>query len=482
MKKIIIPILTMLLWQGATAQTSLSLYYMDNVPQVSILNPARQPRCNMYIALPSVSFRGESNIKESELFQNVDGQWHSFLDNPFDYSDLNKRFKNGARINTQSHINLAQIGIRKEGSSLSVGIAERIDASMSLPTAFVTMLDKGFADGTTLDFSNMSMDLNIYREISLGYTIAATDQLTIGGRFKFLSGFATLKTDISKFEITSGREQWVFDVNSSVSMSFPLKINTAADGSFGIDSVEMKNLSGDDWIDKAFIGIKNPGVAIDFGAEYVINENFKASAAINDLGVILWTDDMNTIHSNCSYTFSGVDMDLEDFLSSGTDMSQMITEITDSVKNALKNTLSHDKFTTKTRPNLYIGGEYTPSYNMSIGLVSQTTFWKNCVTQNFNLSVNLKPYTFVGLMTGLNLDTKGCCTADFGMSFNFGPFQYYLMTNGIPVAYRRLTVDGSKMPVPYNICDFTVSTGLNIVLGAKGFKDKAMSNQSTSKF
>ena len=136
MKKIIIPILAMLLWQGATAQTSLSLYYMDNVPQTSILNAARQPRCNMFIALPGVSFRAESNIKESELFH----------DKVFDYSDLNKRFNKGARIHTQTYINVAQVGLRKEESALTVGIAERIDASVSLPTAVVTMLDKGFAD------------------------------------------------------------------------------------------------------------------------------------------------------------------------------------------------------------------------------------------------------------------------------------------------------------------------------------------------
>ena len=480
MKKIIIPILAMLLWQGATAQTSLSLYYMDNVPQTSILNAARQPRCNMFIALPGVSFRAESNIKESELFQNVDGEWHSFLDKAFDYSDLNKRFKKGARINTQTYINVAQVGLRKEESALTVGIAERIDASMSLPTAFVTMLDKGFADGTTLDFSNMRLDMNIYRELSLGFSIAATEQLTVGGRFKFLSGFASVKTDISKFEVTSGRDQWLFNVNSSVSMSYPLTINKAADGTFAIDSVETKDLSASEWVNKAVWNFKNPGVALDLGAEYKINENFKASAALNDLGVILWTDDMNTIHSNCSYTFDGVDMDLDDFLSDGTDFGNMISEVTDSIKSALTNTVSHDKFTTRTRPNLYLGAEYTPSYNMSFGFVSQTTFWKKSVSQNFNLSVNLKPYTFVGVTTGLNLDTKGCCTADFGFSLNLGPIQYYLMTNGIPIAYRRLKIDGSTTFAPYNVCDLTISTGFNIILGAKGFNDKAMN--STSKF
>ena len=471
----------MLLWQGAKAQASLSLYYMDNIPQTALLNPARQPRCNMYIALPNVTFRAESNVKESELFQKVDGEWHSFIDKAFDYNKLNKRFKNGARLNSQISTNILQVGFHGKEGTLSVGLAERIDMCATLPSAFITMLDKGFPDGTRLNFSNMRLNMNVYRELSLGYSINATEQLVVGSRFKLLSGFATLKTDIERFEVISGREQWTFDVNSSVSMSYPLKINSAADGTFAIDSIEMKDLSGSEWLSKS-LGFQNPGIAIDFGAEYTFNKNFKVSAAVTDLGVILWTNDMNTIHSKSSYTFTGVDMDLDDFLSEGTDFGKMISEVTDSVKTALTNTVSHDKFTTGPRPNLYIGGEYTLSHNMSIGFVSQTTFWKGSISQNFNLSANFKPYNFASLMTGLNLDVKGCCTADFGFSLNIGPIQYFLMTNGLPIAYRRLNIDGDKIPVPYNVCDLTISTGLNIILGAKGFKDKTMTNQSSSKF
>ena len=475
MKRYIIPILAMLLWQGAAAQTSLSLYYMENVPQSSLLNPARMPRCNVYVALPNLTFRAESNIKESELFQNVNGQWHSFIDKDFDYNDLNKRFKNGAHINTQMSYNFLSVGWRTERSFWTVGITEHVNADASLPTAFVTMLDKGFSDGTRLDFSNMRLDMSIYRELAVGYSIALTDQLTVGGKFKFLSGFASIKTDITRFDVTAGREQWTFDVDGSVSMSFPLKINTAADGSIAIDSIEMKSLSGADWVNKSVLGIKNPGVAIDLGAEYTIDNNLKVSASLTDFGGILWSDDANTFSSKCSYKFEGVEMDLDDFLSDGTDMSQMITEVSDSVKTALTTTASSKSFTSGVHPNIYIGGEYTPLHFLSVGLVSQTTFWKKSVAQNFNLSVNLKPYTFVGFMTGLNIDTKGCCTADLGFSLNLGPVQYYLMTNGLPVTYRRLTIDGSKMMVPYNVCDLTISTGLNIVVGTKKLKEKMLS-------
>lgn len=50
------------------------------------------------------------------------------------------------------------------------------------------------------------------------------------------------------------------------------------------------------------------------------------------------------------------------------------------------------------------------------------------------------------------------------------------MTNGIPIAYRKYNIDGSRFTAPYNACDFNISTGLNLIFGAKGFKDKPMVN------
>ena len=475
MKKYIISILTILLWQSSIAQTSLSLYYMDNVPQSSLLNPARQPRCNAYVSPISMTFRAESNIKESELIQNVDGKWRSLIDNAFDYTDINRRFRNGARVNSQVSINLMNVGWHGAKGYWSVGMAERINASATLPTAIFTMLDKGFSNGTRLDFSSLRLNMNVYREISAGYSIALTDQLTIGGKLKFLTGFTSLKSNITKFSVTSGREQWDVDINGSLSASFPIKISKEDDGSIAIDSIEMKDLSVGEWLNKALIGIKNPGVAVDFGVEYAIDKNFKVSAAVTDLGLIFWADDANTIKSKCTYTFNGLEMDLDEFLE-GTDFSKMISETGDSVKNSLSTSVSYKPFLTGVNPNIYLGSEYTPLHFLSVGLVSQTTLWRGGVSQNFNLSLNVKPYKFFGMMTGINLDIKGCCTADFGFSLNLGPVQYYLMTNGLPIAYRKLTIDGDKLFVPYNVCDLSISTGLNFVFGAKGFRDKSMVN------
>ena len=465
----------LLLWYNATAQPSLSLYYMESVPQSSLLNPARQPRCNMFVTIASMSFHTETNIKASRLFQNVDGDWNFLTDKNFDYAIIKRRFRNGARLNNQLSIEVANVGWRGGRGYWSVGISERFEASAALPSALFTMLDKGLPDGTRLNFSSLRINANAYHEFALGYSLKLTDELAVGVRAKYLSGITAARTDIPKFSITTGRDQWTIDLDASVSASFPIEVNTDTDGSFTLDSVEMQDLDLRKTLKFVMPGIRNPGAAVDLGMEYTFNKNFKMSASVSDLGLIFWTDETNTVKARGNFEYSGAETNLDDFLD-GTDIGGLVTDMVDSLKNSLTTGVSHKMFTTFVHPNVYVGGEYTPLHFLSFGLVSRTTFWKRSVSQNFGLSLNVKPYKFFSVMTGLNVDIKGCCTGDFGFSLNLGPLQYYLMTNGLPIAYRRYNIDGSKIFAPNNVCDVNISTGLNLIFGAKGYKDKPMVN------
>lgn len=465
----------LLLWYNASAQPSLSLYYMESVPQSSLLNPARQPRCNMFITVASMSLHTETNIKESKLFTKVNDEWNFITDKNFDYADIKHRFKRGARLNNQMSIELGNVGWRDRNGYWSIGISERFEASAALPSALFTMLDKGLPNGTQLKFNSLRINACAYHEFAVGYSVKLTENLTVGGRAKYLSGITSIRTDIPRFSVNTSRDQWDIDIDASISASFPIEVKTDDDGSISIDSIEMKDMDLHEALKFALPGIRNPGAAIDLGMEYTINKNFRVSAAVTDLGLIFWTGNTNTVKTEGAFTYTGTDIDLDAFLD-GTDTGELLTDLADSLKNSLTTSVSHKYYTTSVHPNIYIGSEYTPLHFLSIGLVSRTTFWKSSISQNFNLSVNVKPYKFFSVMTGLNADIKGCCTADLGFSLKLGPLQYYLMTNGIPIAYRKYNIDGNHFTAPYNVCDFNISTGLNLIFGAKGFKDKPMVN------
>ena len=474
MKRYIVPLLIAMLTVNATAQTSISLYHMEVIPQSSMLNPARAPRCNVFVGLPctNISLRAETNIKMSQLFQQVDGQWHFMTDKEFDYSTLNRRFKrNGARENNQLNISVLNFGWRQGEGYWTVNLNTHIETSISMPSAIFTMLDKGLPDGTRLDFTSLRINANAYHELGIGYSIQLDEQLSVGGRLKYLSGLGAIKTKIDKFDVNTGRDAWTFDVDGNGYLSLPIKMNPDKDGTIHTDSIELKDLTVGQIVSRALPGFHNPGAAIDLGAEYKIDENFKVSASVTDLGFIVWSKDANRVHAKNTYKFDGVEIEFNDFFD-GINISDIAGDIVDSVKNVFSSRVSSKRFVSGTHPNIYIAGEYTPFRFMTVGVVSRTTVWRRNMTQNFNFTLNMKPYSFVSIMSGYNIDLKGCITTNFGFSINMGPLQYYLMMNGLPITYRHLTIEGDKTLIPYNLCDLGISTGFNVIVGAKGPKVK----------
>lgn len=459
-----------------SAQPSLSLYYMESIPQSSALNPARAPRCNVFVGLhgTNISMRTESNIKMSQLFQKSGGEWHFLTEREFDYKKINRRFKHGARVNEQLSIGLINFGWRKGDSYLSFDLNTRLEAGATLPSALFKMLDNGAPDGSRLNFKSLRVCSQAYHELAFGYTLQYDKQLSVGARIKYLSGIAAVRSKIKKFDVTTGRDAWNFNVNGKVDMSLPVQINPKDDGTVALDSIEMKDLATGIIIARALPGFHNPGVAADIGAEYKIDERFKVSASITDLGMIVWTKDVNNIKSKNSYEFKGFDVEFNDFFD-GIKIDDKFSVIRDTLKDKFAARASSKMFVTGTRPNVYIGGEYTPFRFMTVGVVSRTTFWLHNMTQNFNFTLNMKPFTYVSVMNGFNIDLKGCLTADFGFSVNMGVVQYYFMANGLPIFYRHLTIDETRTVVPYNLCDLGISTGFNIIIGAKGPKVKSLS-------
>ena len=476
MKKLIVPILIAMLSARVSAQTSLSLYYMESVPQSSALNPARAPRGNVFVGLhgTNISMRTETKIKMSQLFQKTDGQWHFITEREFDYKKINRRFKKGARLNEQLSIGLINFGWRKDDSYLTFDLNTRIEAGATLPSGLFKILDNGMPDGSRRNFKSLRVCTQAYHELAFGYSLKLDKQLSVGAKIKYLSGIAAARTRIKKFEATSSLDALNINVNGKFDMSLPVQISPKDDGTVSIDSIEMKDLATGEIIARSLPGFHNPGVAADIGAEYKIDERFKVSGSITDLGLIVWTKDLNNIKVKNSYRYSGVNIEFDEFFD-GIEFADKFDEIGDTLKNSFAAHASNKMFVTGTRPNLYIGGEYTPFRFMTVGVVSRTTFWLHNMTQNFNFTLNMKPFTYVSVMNGFNIDLKGCLTADFGFSVNMGVVQYYFMANGLPIFYRHITIDGEKTIVPYNLCDLGISTGFNIIIGAKGPKIKSLS-------
>ena len=172
-----------------------------------------------------------------------------------------------------------QVGLQLFGLAFTIGedlritfdITDRFDANIVFPG----------------DFLRLGIEGN---ESFIGKNI--TEKLRIGARLKLLSGVAAAYLKNNGLTLTVN-EDFTHTLNADLafSLSAPYKFATDEDGIVhGLDRDDDIFDSGNN-IMAYLLGFKNPGLGIDVGAEYRINDMFAFSAAINDFGFIKWKRD-----------------------------------------------------------------------------------------------------------------------------------------------------------------------------------------------
>jgi hypothetical protein len=487
-KSIVIFILGLFLGFKIQAQQMLSLYYLETIPQVQNLNPAMAPRANGYLGIPfagSTYFGVNTDMFGSEMVQKYNGDWVTLTNAGYDYDPFYKRIGKAANISAHQVVVPIQFGFRGKKGYFSFSWSEKVNMALAIPKDFFTILDEGgFPDGSAYDFSAFGVNGQYYREMSFGYSYKIMSKLRVGFHAKFLQGLAAVKTDISKFDVNTGVDQWDIALKADAYISSPVEIST--------DSTGYPNGIGDlpsttkEIIDMGLLNFSNPGIAGDFGAVYEHNEAWTFSAALNDLGFIKWNGGLHSYSASGSYTFKGLYLD-----SSNIDSLDVATgELLDSLKNAIKSKSGNESFTTGLGPKLYIGAKYNVNHYFSLGALSRTVFAKNDFQQEFNVSANLNLYRILSTTVNYTYSINGANTFGFGLALRGGPVQFYVAADYLPYAYRNYTIETTsdddansnssagkktRRPItPASFDNFNVMFGLNILFGAKGFRDEPM--------
>lgn len=127
-----------------------------------------------------------------------------------------------------------------------------------------------------------------YREFSLGYSFASSDQrLTAGIRGKLYFGKFAFYSDINGYIGAQGNEAGLI-TNGKVNVSFPHRIvNSGDNDTYTVDlSYET--------IKNYILNAGNPGLGIDLGINYKLNEEVNLSFSVIDLGWISWKNNLNS--------------------------------------------------------------------------------------------------------------------------------------------------------------------------------------------
>ena len=507
-------ILSVLTVNGQVRQPH-SLYFMQTIPQVSQMNPAIQPRANSYVILPlNFNIDASFDIAAKDIVQKQGSNRHLPYEEEFDYKTFRKAIgKNATMLNTEFDLDIFGFGFRSGNNYFRFGISEHITAGFALPSDFFKITEKGLPHGEQLDFSPLRFKSMAYMQVTVGYSYTFNDKLTIGMNVKPTLGQVAVLTDLNTFNLKTNRDEWNVEARGKVNISAPV----VKDGDKIFDYKPNDKLydENDNFdvryvIDNYLLGFSNPGLALDFGAVYQLNDRLNLSAAINNLGLITWRkdDDLHGRKFNTNFSFEGLEFNLaeDDF---DIDINKIIDELFDFEDEDLDD--NEKKFTTAMTPNVYLGGQYYLTKATSVGFVSRTAFWNRAVRQSFNLSLYMQPYSFVGFNVGTTYQVKGNAYLGGGFMFLLGPLQIYLLADYIPLTYTPfaimekvkddegnnvLNADGSvkkekkvlgegfpyfdAYPIPERQKSFTYRVGVNLIFGKHGYVNKPMLDKSKS--
>jgi len=459
-----------------------SLYFMETIPQVSQINPAFQPRANSYVMLPNVNIDLLMDFAIKDIFQKHGSNWHTPVEKQYDYNKLYKSIgKKSTMINGGIDVDILGFGFRTDNGYFSFGISEHIFGNFALPNDLFKITDEFLPDNTNLDFSPLHTQGIAYMQILIGYSAKVNDRLSVGVNIKPLFGHFAVATKIDKFNLNTSEQQWDLDAKGSIYSSLPID-EIIMDEKGNIDKIIIRDFDGTkpkDWVENTSIGFYNPGIAIDLGAAYQINERLNVSASLNNLGFISWNNDLNGITFDGKYTFNGVYYDA----SKDDKIKDLFKNLGDSIADAMNYVVQHDKFKTMLPPVLHAGATYSLSKSMSIGLLSRSVFWQKDFRQSFNASFNLQPYSFFSLNAGATWQVKSNVYLGGGLIFQLRPLplQIHILADYVPIYYSTYTIDGDKFSgVPERQKTITARVGLNLIFGRHGYVNKPMLDKGTS--
>jgi len=463
------------------AQQVNTLYFMKDVPVRHFLNPSFQPVSDFYISLPVIGFTqfsiGNNSLSLKDIIFNENGKTVSFLNTLENQNLFYSTLKSNTVFQADFQTNLISVGFRHESSYLTFSITEKIDGMLNMPKDIfnIALFGTPNPQNNSFDFKKLEGGLSMYTEAALGYSKQIDNDLTVGAKIKMLVGQANLSNSNNHFSLEAGAEKWTLNGLGKANYSGPVQLNIANNFQ-SFSTTSPANILG--WLNPSGIG-----AGIDFGFEYRLNKKIQLSGAINDLGFIRWSQNVQNDNYGIDYTFRGVEL----FNSNSTINSfqevynQLILKnsLVDTISNAFNvskiSKLTNNSYTTVTTAKINLGFEYSIIKDkVSLGILSYSRLFKNKLSEEITGSINARPLNWLNVSLSYSMINGRLSTFGAGLGLKTGIFHWIVAADYLPFEKTTLTLSDFgvanskiKIPIPYNSNSFNLAVGLNIVFNKK---------------
>lgn len=474
MKNGILMLMGLLMTTCIFAQTGQTVYFMD-IQQARELNPALTPSKNVYIGLPlltGVNVGAANNfVLFNDIFYKTTGEEVSTI---FDSESRMSAFLSKVRPSNfvDSHFATQLLGIgftSGEKNYFSIDLNVKVKATTTLPGDFLKVALKGNDSfvGSKIDMSTLDADAVGYAELAFGYSREVNSRFKYGIRPKLVLGVATVSTNVKGLEVNIANDYThILDVDMESRVSGPVEVIVDEEGN--VDDIQTKDLDIKSFSDAMDYIFKKPnlGVGIDFGFEYALSPRLRFSAAVNDIGVIRWNNDVSVVSAQGQFTYKG--LDLGEIAKGNTTFEEATDELIDSLKNCTQFTSTTNSFFTMLPTSVNVGLGLDLSSWFTLGALSQTRFYGGKIRESVTLSgnANLK---LISATVAYTITENNYCNIGGGIAFNLGIGKLYVIADNIPISYNKIILNEGDtqflLPTKWNLMH--IRAGLNLTFGRR---------------
>ncbi|NPA67657.1 MAG: hypothetical protein GXO50_03510 [Chlorobi bacterium] len=421
-------------------------YWMQHLPQATYQNPAKQTGCKIFIDLPLIpNFDinlGHSGFTVNDAIKPKPYTVDSFM---IDLDGIEKALKDNNNINFETNFSIINASITlKNDMNISFGINYKGSEYFKYPKALIEIRRGNYREnGTPLSF-DFNQNFILYREIYAGVSKKINENLNVGGRLKFLTGYGNLKSSTLKIDWYTntdddGMYEWTFisDIDMKSASVIPWDFTYDDDGY--INDIDVDTSRTDD--PSLYTFPENTGFGIDLGIEYKINDRLNLSAALTDFGFIKWKTSPKIMTQKAEFIFDGVDISkyinsLDDITGDNSSLADDIEEdIIDTVLTVFNPDIEDATYTTGLNSKIYLGADFKITNNFDLGLLYKGMFVNNSLISSYTLSANTNFFKAWSFSLSYSLMNSSANNLGLGFAYKIGPFQMYIVSDNIAAPF-----------------------------------------------
>ncbi|NQU85118.1 MAG: hypothetical protein HQ541_05095 [Mariniphaga sp.] len=362
------------------------MYFTDDVPAASFLNPAFSPENDFVIGLPFISginIGFNNDFKLNEITQKGYGIFSDTL--KFNFDSFYNVIDDKNKTSFEADVSMFYMGIRDGKNYYSVTINEKGFFRGEFDKRFVEFFTKGtkLYFGSESNLGGLSFNVAQYREYGLGVSRRVNKKLSYGAKLKVLFGRVHMNSENLQFGLktSSDEEALILNPFGDVKISGPVRFET--------DTVEQSvrlrsELNASDY----FFNLKNIGAAADIGIKYQYNNQLSLSASVIDIGFLRFSKKNYIMDTGFELRYEKDELTQAfipgqfDYLSP----NSALYAFRDSIPFMTTATASGKTQFTSLPVKLYLGANYVLNNEWTFGFVGKLYFLKNYSYSAFTVS------------------------------------------------------------------------------------------------